>query len=66
MRVAEIGTDLSYARRVELGFTDRDKLGRNYHQPAKPYLRPALDTNGDRAISEVSKALWAIIEKYGR
>lgn len=38
----KIGTTVVYARRVELGFTGQDSLGRNYNQKAKPYLRPIL------------------------
>lgn len=36
-----VGTNVVYARRVELGFVGLDKLGRNYNQAAKPYLYPA-------------------------
>lgn len=42
---AIVGTDLPYARRLEYGFSDRDKRGRMYHQPARPYFRPPLDEN---------------------
>lgn len=37
-----VGTNLEYARRVELGFVGTDKLGRVYNQAPRPYLRPAL------------------------
>ncbi|MBA7705057.1 hypothetical protein ES703_113881 [subsurface metagenome] len=37
-----VGTNLEYARRVELGFVGTDKLGRIYNQAPRPYLRPAL------------------------
>jgi hypothetical protein len=39
---AQIGSDVEYARRIELGFEGVDALGREYHQPPFPYLRPAL------------------------
>jgi len=55
--VAEIGTDVVYAARVEFGYTDTDKLGRSYHQPAKPYLRPAFDENQNKARDEIIDAL---------
>lgn len=42
-----VGTDVPYAARLEYGFTERDKLGRRYNQPARPYLRPALRENAD-------------------
>lgn len=31
-----------YYRRLELGFTGRDSLGRNYNQPRYPFMGPAL------------------------
>jgi hypothetical protein len=39
---ARIGSTLFYAHRTEFGFHGRDKRGRNYSQPARPFLRPAL------------------------
>jgi len=52
---AVIGTNIEYARRIELGFTGKDKLGRHYNQAAKPYLRPALEANM-AAIKRLFKA----------
>jgi len=43
-----VGTDLPYARRLEYGFADKDKLGRVYNQAARPYFRPPLDTNKEK------------------
>lgn len=40
---AEIGTNVEYGRRIELGFTGVDSLGRTYDQPAYPFLLPALE-----------------------
>lgn len=40
---ADIGSAVVYARRIELGFTGTDSLGRFYNQPPYPYLRPALN-----------------------
>lgn len=40
----EYGFDPAYARRIEYGFFGADKLGRNYHQAAQPYMRPAFDS----------------------
>lgn len=37
-----IGSNLPYSRRLELGFTGIDKLGRRYDQKPRPYLRPSL------------------------
>ena len=36
-----VGTNVKYARRIEHGFIDVDKLGRHYHQGGRPYLFPA-------------------------
>ncbi len=44
-REVMVGSNLEYARRVELGFVGKDKLGRHYNQAARPYLRPALEAN---------------------
>jgi HK97 gp10 family phage protein len=41
---AQIGPSVIYARRVELGFSGPDALGRVYDQKAKPYLAPGLDS----------------------
>ena len=57
-----VGTDLDYAARVEFGFMQADSLGRNYHQPAQPYLRPAWDDNIDRAMEEIGVALAELLE----
>lgn len=43
---AYIGSNAPYARRLELGFSDTDSLGRRYTQPPYPYLGPALDLFG--------------------
>lgn len=39
---ADVAPTMVYSRRLELGFTGTDSLGRNYNQPAYPYLAPAL------------------------
>ena len=38
---AFVGPTMIYARRVELGFSGPDSLGRVYKQPPRPYVRPA-------------------------
>lgn len=40
-----VGSNVEYARRIELGFVDVDSLGRKYNQAPQPYLRPALEKN---------------------
>jgi hypothetical protein len=37
-----VGTNLPQGRRLELGFTGSDSLGRVYDQPAYPHFAPAL------------------------
>ena len=58
-----IGTDVPYAARLEYGYVGPDSLGRTFHQPARPYLRPAFDNNKDAAIREVGEALADLLEK---
>lgn len=57
------GTDVDYAARLEYGFNDTDALGRTYHQPAQPYMRPAYDTKRAEAISEVTAVLTLLVIK---
>lgn len=38
--IGTVGTDVVYARRLELGFVGIDAAGRNVHQGPRPYLRP--------------------------
>lgn len=40
-----VGSSAPYAARIEFGFVGADSLGRNYHQAAQPYLRPAFEEN---------------------
>lgn len=37
-----IGSNVVYARRVELGFSGKDSLGRTFNQPPKSFLRAAI------------------------
>ena len=57
-----IGPDAPYGARIEFGYVGPDKLGRTFHQPAQPYLRPAFDENKDAAIREVGEALSILLE----
>lgn len=40
-----VGTNVEYARRLELGFTGTDADGRVVDQAPRPFLRPALANN---------------------
>lgn len=51
------GIDPAYARRIELGFVGEDSLGRMYHQPAQPYMRPARDTKGAEAVQAIKDSV---------
>lgn len=44
-----------YYRRLELGFTGTDSLGRRYAQPPYPFMRPALATVRARAAGIARK-----------
>lgn len=56
-----VGTNLPYARRIELGFSGTDALGRTYNQPPRSYLRKALDEQRDAAIRETADAFRDLI-----
>jgi len=43
-----VGSNVEYARRIELGFVGVDSLGRKFNQQPYPYLRPALHKNERR------------------
>jgi len=48
-----VGTNVVYGRRLELGFAGKDKLGRQFNQAPRPFIRPAFARNRDR----IKKAL---------
>jgi len=52
------GFDPAYARRIEYGFIGQDSLGRNYHQAAQPYMRPAADTVGSDALATIKQGVY--------
>lgn len=55
----EYGFDPAYARRIEYGFIGVDKLGRHFHQPAQPYMRPALDAKAEEATQTIKDGVIA-------
>lgn len=59
---ADVGTNVPYARRLELGFVGVDRLGRHYNQQPRPYLRPALDKNAPELGKTAIAVLRAAIE----
>lgn len=77
MAEATVGTNEIYAAQVEFGGTITPKNAKMLHwvdksgqhhfaksvtQPARPYLRPALDQNMDAAANEIGAALRAALE----
>lgn len=55
--MAEVGTDLPYAKRLEFGFMDTDSLGRRYNQAPRPYLLPAHRVGQARLLVRASNIL---------
>lgn len=53
-RTVYVGTRLHYGRMAETGTA---------RQPARPYLRPALDEGGPAATDATGKNLWRGIER---
>lgn len=46
-----------YARRIELGFQGPDSIGRNFDQPAFPFLRPAANVEYPNLARRIRRAL---------
>lgn len=49
-----VTTDAEQAPRLELGFTGIDVLGRQYHQPPFPHMRPAADEVESAFVRDMS------------
>ena len=54
----QVGPTTVYGRRIELGFSGSDSLGRVYHQPPFPYMRPAYESSQAR-LAAIAFAGWA-------
>lgn len=54
---ALIGPSVKYGRRIEYGFMQADSLGRNYDQPARPYMRPAAEQERSQFKANIARAL---------
>lgn len=59
----QVGTNVEYAARQEFGFSGADSLGRVYHQPARPYLRPALESTRGEVQTEIVGAVRALLRR---
>ncbi len=53
--IGRVGSNVPYARRLELGFSGTDSKGRNINQGARPYLRPALKENLPRLVARLTR-----------
>ena len=63
---AHVGTNVEYARRIELGFVGEDSLGRTYNQMGQPYLLPALENNTREIDQTVGEVIAEAIERAAR
>ena len=45
-----VGSNVSYARRYDMGFVETDALGRKYNQAPRAYLRVALENNRNKIL----------------
>ena len=52
--IGRVGTNVEYARRLELGFHDTDSKGRHVDQAPRPYLRRAIEENKQELINILS------------
>lgn len=50
-----VGTNVEYARRLELGFTGTDEDGRVIDQAPRPFLRPTLSAERERLVRIISR-----------
>lgn len=55
--IGQIGSNAAQARRLELGFTGRDILGRYYDQPPYPYLSTSYDAVATGVADQIREAL---------
>jgi HK97 gp10 family phage protein len=58
-----VAPETPYARRIELGFIGPDSLGRMFHQPARPYMRPAFDTEREKAAAAIKDNVYAGVDE---
>ena len=55
--------DPPYARRIEFGFIGQDSLGRNYHQAAQPFMRPAFDNKRAEAEQLIREEVTSALDE---
>jgi hypothetical protein len=55
--MATIAPSMPYSRRLELGFSGTDAIGRVYHEAARPYLEPGL-ADAMPELAEIFNSAW--------
>ena len=55
--IGQVGSNAAQARRLELGFTGRDILGRYYDQPPYPYLISSYDAVAMAVADQIREAI---------
>lgn len=63
---ALIGTDSPQGKRLELGFTGEDSLGRRYSQPPFPHFEVDLDAVADALQNEIASIVGTASVQVGR
>ena len=65
-RVGPDGKVVPYAARLEFGFVGTDKRGRTVNQPARPYMRRALNEGAKKANEKAMKAAQDAVRRFAR
>lgn len=55
--IGQVGTNMPQGRRLEMGFTGTDSLGRYYDQQPYPHFGPALDETQSGFLEDLSDAV---------
>jgi hypothetical protein len=61
---AKVAPQMIYGRRIELGFTGTDSLGRYYEQPPYPYFSPGVEKSLPD-MERIFVASWASALRFG-
>ena len=65
-RVGPDGKAAPYAARLEFGFRGTDKKGRTINQPARPYMRRALNEGAKKAKEAAMNAAKNTMRKFAQ
>jgi len=60
---ARVGTNRPQGRRLELGFSGTDSLGRTYRQPPFPHFGPAIDEIGPGFEMDVQEEMAKVLDR---